>query len=258
MHRQELHASEGLRVGQVWCDGTDGTRPRDELFDSDRVIVALSGCFAVRGRSGRAVVDPTHALLVRGGSELVFSHPRGHGDVCLAVTGRVAGWLAQDGPERTPAARPLSAAAFSQLRALASLRGGAEPAAVEELLCVALTPRVARATLPRDRPLAEAIAHELACRFDERLRLDDLAAQVGVSVFHACRVFRRAAGTTIHRYRLELRLRHALAAILDGARLADVALDTGFASQAHLTTSFRRRFGVTPARARRAGGVGDR
>ena len=254
-HRHELHASEGLRIGRVLCDGVDRPPPREEVFDSPRIIVALSGCFAVRGPDVRAVVDPTCALLVAAGGELVISHPRGHGDVCVAVTGRVAGWMAAAIADRghTVATRALGVAAYAQLRALdrhLESDGAAEPGAVEELFCAALAPAPAPAPSRRDRAIVEGIAHELAIRFDERLRLDHLAARVGVSVFHACRVFRRVAGTSIHRYRLELRLRHALAAILDGDRLADVALATGFASQAHLTTCFGRRFGVTPARAR--------
>jgi AraC-like DNA-binding protein len=49
----------------------------------------------------------------------------------------------------------------------------------------------------------------------------------------------------------ELRLRHALALLVDGsAPLADVAAQAGFASQSHLTNRFRERFGVTPREAR--------
>ncbi|HEY0992665.1 MAG TPA: helix-turn-helix transcriptional regulator, partial [Kofleriaceae bacterium] len=79
----------------------------------------------------------------------------------------------------------------------------------------------------------------------------ELAAATGYSVFHTCRVFRATTGYTIHGFRRELRLRHALARILDSRdSLTDIALATGFASQSHLTNLFRARFGVTPARAR--------
>jgi len=74
-------------------------------------------------------------------------------------------------------------------------------------------------------------------------------------VFHACRVFHATAGTTIHGFRRELRLRHALARILDGDEpLADIALAIGFASHSHLTNQFRARFGIPPARARSPAG----
>jgi AraC family transcriptional regulator len=68
-------------------------------------------------------------------------------------------------------------------------------------------------------------------------------------------VFRAATGTTIHGFRRELRLRHALARMLDSRdSLTEIAAATGFASQSHLTNLFRARFGVTPARARTSAG----
>ena len=49
----------------------------------------------------------------------------------------------------------------------------------------------------------------------------------------------------------ELRLRHARAALeATGIPLKQIAADAGFFDQAHFGRSFRRRFGVTPARFR--------
>jgi transcriptional regulator GlxA family with amidase domain len=95
------------------------------------------------------------------------------------------------------------------------------------------------------------VAHALRTRFAEPSSLGELAEATGYSVFHACRVFRATTGATIHGFRRELRLRHALSRILDSAEpLTDIAAATGFASQSHLTNLFHARFGVTPARAR--------
>jgi AraC-like DNA-binding protein len=102
-----------------------------------------------------------------------------------------------------------------------------------------------------DRDLTATIAEALRAGYAEPTSLGELAATAGYSVFHACRVFRATTGATIHGFRRELRLRHALARILAGDEpLTEVALATGFASQSHLTNRFRARFGVTPARAR--------
>jgi AraC-like DNA-binding protein len=69
----------------------------------------------------------------------------------------------------------------------------------------------------------------------EPISLGKLAAATGYSMFHACRVFRGTTGNTIHGFRRELRLRHALARILDGNEpLAGIALPIGFASYSHL------------------------
>ncbi|HSN28355.1 MAG TPA: helix-turn-helix domain-containing protein, partial [Kofleriaceae bacterium] len=104
-----------------------------------------------------------------------------------------------------------------------------------------------------ERDLAHALAHELRLRFADATPLSEIAEAAHASVFHACRVFRRAFGTTLHAYRRELRLRHALAQLIDSdAPLAAIAAGAGFASQSHLTNLFRARFATTPGAVRAA------
>ena len=101
------------------------------------------------------------------------------------------------------------------------------------------------------RALADAAKQLIAAHVPEPLRLGDLAGQLEVSVFRLCRAFKSTTGTTLHRYSTELRLRHALARLLDGGSdLGQVAVDCGFGSHSHFTALFRRYFGVTPSRAR--------
>jgi AraC-like DNA-binding protein len=108
----------------------------------------------------------------------------------------------------------------------------------------------------RERDLCEHVAYLLRQHIDGRVTLSEIARAVGYSEFHLCRVFRRTMGLPIQAFHRELRLRHALALVLDTHQpLAAIALDTGFASQAHLTTKFCARFGVTPGRARAAGAL---
>lgn len=89
--------------------------------------------------------------------------------------------------------------------------------------------------------------------------LTEVARRVGVSVFHLCRVFRRHTGMTLHAYRTELRLRHALERLLEGRTpITQTALELGFSSHSHFTAAFRRAFGLTPSafvRQARAGGA---
>jgi transcriptional regulator GlxA family with amidase domain len=124
--------------------------------------------------------------------------------------------------------------------------------AVEEMVSWTLRPLHAPAPAAgRDREVAGAIAHLIDLRFDERMTLSELAGAAGVRVFHACRAFRRAIGTSIHRYRQTVRLWHALALLRDTAwPISRIAAEAGFANQGHLTNLFRRRFGATPAQAR--------
>jgi AraC-like DNA-binding protein len=100
----------------------------------------------------------------------------------------------------------------------------------------------------RERELAEAAQVELGRTPGERRPLAAIAAALGVSVFHLCRVFRRRTGTTLHAYRNRLRLAASLELLGSPRRdLTDVALRLGFSSHSHFTSAFRRHFGVTPS-----------
>ncbi|HJZ88960.1 MAG TPA: helix-turn-helix transcriptional regulator [Polyangia bacterium] len=251
--RHLLFASDEVRLARVQCDGQDDPRARREVVAEDRVWVVLGGCFAFRSWALRSIVDPSNALFLRAGEEFVVRHPRHGGDLCLVVSGPLARSLCAK--VRHVARRPLSVADYIQLHALvARLRAGpaADPLATAVVLCETLGPPASEPrSRPHDRLIADVIAHEIGQRFEERLSLAHLAALAEVSVFHACRAFRRVTGTSIHRHQREIRLRHALALILDTRRaLAEIAIDTGFANQAHLTSCFRLRFGLPPARVR--------
>lgn len=84
------------------------------------------------------------------------------------------------------------------------------------------------------------------------IALTDLAQVAGLTTYHFARSFKQATGITPSRYVMERRL--ALARELlagTGDSLAGVAHDAGFASQSHMTDSFRRLLGTTPGRYRR-------
>ena len=72
------------------------------------------------------------------------------------------------------------------------------------------TDRVETMTSDCGRDLAEATKQVLAKRYLHPISLRLLAAEVGSSVFHLCRTFRKFHGTTVHRYLVEMRLRRAL------------------------------------------------
>lgn len=100
--------------------------------------------------------------------------------------------------------------------------------------------------------LGRSLRRFLLAHFREPLSLEEIAATVGSSVSHACRVFRREHGITIHRYRTQLRLRRSLELMAEPARdLTDVALHLGYSSHSHFTWAFRKLFGITPSAFRR-------
>lgn len=83
-------------------------------------------------------------------------------------------------------------------------------------------------------------------RFARTISLGALADEVGLSKFHLLRLFREEIGTTPHAYQLQLRISCAREMLDRRASAAEVALECGFADQAHFTRAFKRIVGYTP------------
>ena len=78
----------------------------------------------------------------------------------------------------------------------------------------------------------------------------ELESVTGLTRYDLSRQFRIMFGTSPYRYLLMRRLEFARERIHRACPLADVALDAGFADQAHFTRVFKSAFGLTPARYR--------
>lgn len=89
----------------------------------------------------------------------------------------------------------------------------------------------------------------LDAHLSESVGLETVAAEVGASLYHLCRVFRRQTGMTMHAYRTQQRLGCVVDRLVGGrsGNLADLALDTGFASHSHLSRVFQKALGIPPS-----------
>jgi AraC-like DNA-binding protein len=123
-----------------------------------------------------------------------------------------------------------------------------------------LSPSRREATRREHRDLVENARAAIGRDPAAPLALDELAGGINASAFHLSRVFRRETGASVHSYRTHLRLRASVERVAAGDRLADVAQDLGFASQAHFADRFRRAYGIPPAAWRRqlVAGAGSR
>ena len=74
----------------------------------------------------------------------------------------------------------------------------------------------------------------------------ELERIAGLGRYELARQFRRVVGASPYRYSLLRRLDHARALIAQQRPLADIALETGFADQAHFTRRFSGAFGLAP------------
>lgn len=80
------------------------------------------------------------------------------------------------------------------------------------------------------------------------VRSAELEAVSGLSRFELARQFRAVCGTSPYRFSLLRRLDSARGCLGGEASLTEVALDAGFADQAHFTRLFKAAYGLTPAR----------
>lgn len=103
--------------------------------------------------------------------------------------------------------------------------------------------------LPRWR-LKRAIEY-IDAHLSDPIGLEDIALSTGLTRMHFAAQFRAATGMSPHNYLLQRRVEMAQV-LLATTELSvlDIALDTGFRSQAHFTTVFKQRVGETPARYR--------
>ena len=97
------------------------------------------------------------------------------------------------------------------------------------------------------RSLADDAREHLHQTFRSSQGLAELAATLGCSPYHLCRVFVRETGWTIHQYRSQLRLRRSLDLLASGADILEAALYLGYSGHSHFTEAFHRAFGITPS-----------
>lgn len=98
----------------------------------------------------------------------------------------------------------------------------------------------------REHRSVKRIQEYLAAHFTDNISLEQLAAIAELSPFHLIRVFRRQVGLPPHAYRIQVRVQRAKTLLALGLPIAQVALETGFVDQSHLTNHFKRIVGVTP------------
>ena len=84
------------------------------------------------------------------------------------------------------------------------------------------------------------------------LDLNTLAAESGYSRSHFLRMFRAAMGCSPHQWLTRPRVEQAKTILRENSiSLIDIALDSGFSSHAHFSSTFRQIAGVTPSEYRR-------
>jgi AraC family transcriptional regulator len=203
----------------------DRRGPSRAASDSDPIRVSLHGTLAATGTKTGAVHFGHHAT-ARIDAGDAFARE------CVARLFDPA-WQGRD------AATPFADALLRALALHVHARYAAHAAATER----------------RDR-LAAALAQHLAsfidAGLDRRLSRAELARAAGYDAREFSIAFRNTFGMTPMQYVIERRLDRACLLIASTAHdLADIAIGAGFSSQSHLTSTLKKRRGITPLKLRR-------
>ncbi|HZS34552.1 MAG TPA: AraC family transcriptional regulator [Methylomirabilota bacterium] len=184
------------------------------------------------------------------GYRIVYVEPARLGEALRTLCGR---------PYPLPFLRePVSTNPILARAVAAAFQGPLDPVAVDDLVLDLARGLMAGARAPAPAGAGRRIdlrAVERARQYldAERARVvhsRELESVSGLSRYDLARQFRIAFGTSPHRYLLMRRLELARERMDGGRRLVDVALEAGFADQAHFTRVFRSAYGLTPARYR--------
>jgi AraC-like DNA-binding protein len=105
---------------------------------------------------------------------------------------------------------------------------------------------------PTVRPIPQhpallRIVRALPDRLGAPLRIDPLAAELGLSASRLAHLFAEQLGLPFRSYVRWLRIRRAAAAVQAGRTLTEAAHEAGFADSSHLSRAFARAFGIAPS-----------
>ena len=119
--------------------------------------------------------------------------------------------------------------------------------------------RACKRCRPRDaRPSARAELIQRTCRYieanlDEKLTLENLSHQAGLSPFHFQRTFKRILGISPRQYVEARRLEKVKRSLTNGETVTNSLYNAGFTSKSRLYEKTSPQFGVSPGIFRRGG-----
>ncbi|MFV3129665.1 AraC family transcriptional regulator [Niveispirillum sp. KHB5.9] len=103
------------------------------------------------------------------------------------------------------------------------------------------------AAVVRDEHAALSLAADyIALHCTRELRVEEVAEAAGLSPSYLIRAFKARYGLTPHAYQTNLRIRAGQEGLRKGQPIVEVALDAGFADQAHFQRVFKAHTAATP------------
>lgn len=125
-----------------------------------------------------------------------------------------------------------------------------QSAAVEFFSDLQLRLHPARKSLREPNFKLERAAAYIRQHCTEILSLDDICAAAQLSPSYLIRAFKQHYGMTPHAFLINQRIQFARECLRNGQLIAEVALEAGFADQAHFQRAFKQHFAATPGQYR--------
>jgi AraC-like DNA-binding protein len=262
-----LYRTDPLTVTDYDCDHPRGGRNVEEASDKDEFVFVLRGIYQKRSSDGSVILDPSQIAVFRKGQPYCITHPVEGGDRSIIVQFDPADLCAalDTEPDSSGTALHRVPATFVVTAPLILLAGrlchGVRQAAqdgfrIEEtayalldgLSDIAARMRQSPLAMRAQKPCALDVGAVVSSRFRQKLSIGGIAQMLEVSPFHLCRSFRAATGITIHHYVTILRMSEAVHRLWSyRTNLTELALDLGYSSHSHFSSTFRHFFGITPS-----------
>ncbi|GIL41558.1 helix-turn-helix transcriptional regulator [Roseiterribacter gracilis] len=268
-HSHLLLRTKTIEIRDVVCTGTCRHKSDEECAFSTHLVFPYRGVYMRHVGREEVVAEANQLVLFNADESYHISHPVEGGDACLSFS-------IEDALLRELAPKDLvhgnDAARFHNQRLridpraqalVALLRHGLSNNAVEplegETLALTLirralgetTSHAARGSFSKQK-LVDRAKLVLASDLARRWTLADIASEVGVSPVYLTQVFQQVEAVPLYRYQLQLRLARALDLLGACEDLTALALDLGFSSHSHFSSSFKRIYGRSPAEFQRA------
>jgi AraC family transcriptional regulator len=254
----------------VHCQGLCRGKADEELGAGTRIAFPYRGVYVHSVGKKDYIAEPNQMMVINDGEPYRVSHPVAGGDATLTV-GVDPETLLEVVPReyRSPRERPAlnrsslridarTQVLAAQLRHRLS-RGSISPLEAETLLLqliqYALSDNTSHAPeLRSGRPAKMADEVKLLLSADpwRRWTLAEIAETISVTPVYLTDAFRRIEGIPLYRYHLRLRLALALTVLPDYDDLTTLAIELGFHSHSHFTSSFKKAFGHTPSEFKRS------
>jgi AraC-like DNA-binding protein len=101
-----------------------------------------------------------------------------------------------------------------------------------------------------ERQAIRCVREYLQDHYGEDVTLNRLAEIADLSAYYLSRVFKAEVGISLKQYQAQVRIDRAKTLISKGTSLQQVASDTGFVDQSHMTHQFKRFVQTTPGQYR--------